>query len=81
MRVVRDMERAAELLRRSADGFAALEVRWEAAWSRLLLAEVLVESDRPRAERDAAAALVVFDELRSVREAERARAALARIAV
>lgn len=64
-------------LERSASGFAALEARWEEAWSRLLLAELLVGSDRARAEHDVAAALPVFDQVHSVREAERARALLA----
>ena len=71
---------AAKLLARSADGFAALEARWEEAWSRLLLAEV-VGSDAQRAERELAVALPVFERLGSVREAERARALLADVAV
>jgi predicted ATPase/class 3 adenylate cyclase/DNA-binding SARP family transcriptional activator len=72
-----DHVRAAELLRRSADGFAALGAQWEEAWSRLLLAEVVVGSDRQHAERELAAALPVFERLRSVRELQRARALLA----
>ena len=76
-----DGERAALLLRRSADGFAGLGARWEEAWSRLLLAEVLVDADARRAERELTAALQVFEQLRSVQEAERARAWLADIAV
>jgi hypothetical protein len=69
-----DAARAAELLARSAAGFAVVGARWEEAWSRLLLAEVV---ERPRAERELAAALPVFEELCSVLEAERARALLA----
>ena len=69
--------RATELLRRSADGFAKLEASWEEAFSRLLLAEVLAESDGRLAQPELTAALGVFEELRSVREAERARALLA----
>src|SRR5262249_52962735 len=72
---------AAELLRRSADGFAALGARWEQAWSRLLLAEVVVDTDRQRAERELAEALPVFEQLRSVREHQRARALLAGMAI
>jgi class 3 adenylate cyclase/DNA-binding SARP family transcriptional activator len=66
-----DAATAAELLGRSAAGFAAIGARWEEAWSRLLVAEVV---ERPRAERELAAALPVFEELGSVQEAERARA-------
>jgi hypothetical protein len=69
-----DVERAAEFLARSAAGFEALEARWEATWSRLLLAELLVDGDPRRAERELATALPVFEELRSVSEIERARA-------
>ncbi len=73
-----DSQAGVELIARSADGFAALGARWEEAWSRLLLAEV---ADGPRAERELAAALPVFEELGSVLEAERARALLSRVAV
>ena len=76
-----DATKAAELLRCSADGFAALEARWEEACSRLLLAEALVGTDRQAAERELRAALPVFEQLGSVLEAERARASLERIAV
>ncbi len=71
-----DAAQAAALLGRSVDGFAALGARWEEAWSRLLLAEVLCETDREHAERELAAALPVFDALGSVQEAERARSLL-----
>jgi class 3 adenylate cyclase len=75
----RDEERAATLLRRSADGFAALGARWEEAWSRLLLAEVslLGGLQRQSVERELAAALSVFEQLGSVREADRAASLLA----
>ena len=66
------MERATLLLRRSADGFATLEARWEEAWSRLLLAELLVADERERAEPELTSALAVFERLGSVRETERA---------
>ncbi|MET1008675.1 MAG: BTAD domain-containing putative transcriptional regulator [Gaiellaceae bacterium] len=72
---------AAELLGRSAEGFAALEAPWEEAWSRLLLAEAVVGTDRRTAERELRAALPVFERLGSVREAERARASLEEIAI
>jgi class 3 adenylate cyclase len=72
-----DGERAAELLERTAAGFEALGARWEAAWSRLLLAEALAGSAPARAEQELGPALDVFTELGSVREAERARALLA----
>ena len=73
-----DGKRAASLLRRSAEGFRAVGASWEEAWSRLLLAEALIElTDEPAAlgERDAARA--VFERLGSVRELERASALVA----
>jgi len=76
-----DAAGAAELLGRSADGFAGLGARWEDAWSRLLLAEALGADDRPRAERELGAALPVFEELGSAREIARARELLADVAV
>jgi hypothetical protein len=76
-----DAAHAAKLLRQSADGFAALGARWEEAWSRLLLAEVVVGSDREHAERELAAALPVFEHLRSVRELRRTRSLLADVAI
>jgi hypothetical protein len=66
---------AAALLRRAADGFAGLEARWEEARSRLLLGEALAGEDARAAERELAAALPVFEELGSVRELGRTRAA------
>ncbi|MGH3043334.1 MAG: hypothetical protein ACRDM2_01280, partial [Gaiellaceae bacterium] len=76
-----DFASAAKLLGRSADGFGALEAPWEEAWSRLLLAEMLAGSDRQAAERELRSARPVFEQLGSVQEAERARAALEQIAV
>jgi class 3 adenylate cyclase len=76
-----DAAEAAALLGRSAAGFAELEARWEEAFSRLLLAEALAGGDRPGAERQLRTALPVFEQLGSVVEAERARAALERLAV
>ena len=66
--------RGAELLGRSAERFAELEARWEEAWSRLLLAEVVAAGDPQRAEAELARALPVFEELGSVHELEAARA-------
>jgi len=71
-----DPARAAELLGRSAAGFAELGARWEEARSRLLLAEAVGGSDPARAETELAAALPVFERLGSVREIEQARALL-----
>jgi class 3 adenylate cyclase len=76
-----DVERAAVFLRRSADGFAALGARWEEAWSRLLLAEVLLPRNPRLAEDELAGALRVFEQLRSVREAERAQTLLSDVTV
>jgi class 3 adenylate cyclase len=75
-----DVQHAATLLRHSAEGFAALGARWEEAWSRLLLGELLGAEEPPSAERELAAALPVFEALGSVRELERARAILSRAA-
>jgi class 3 adenylate cyclase len=76
-----DLDRAVSLLGRSAERFAALEARWEEAWSRLLLGEALVAVDASLAEREVGVALAVFEELGSVREAERARELLGDAAV
>jgi class 3 adenylate cyclase/DNA-binding SARP family transcriptional activator/pimeloyl-ACP methyl ester carboxylesterase/tetratricopeptide (TPR) repeat protein len=75
-----DIAEAAGLLRRSAEGFAALEARWEEAWSRLLLGEVLAHTDSKAAEVELGAALPVFERLGSVREAELALAVLDTVA-
>jgi hypothetical protein len=69
-------ERAAELLTRSAAGFATLGAVWQEAWSRLLLAEAVTRDDPRRAREELASALPVFERLGSVREAERARTLL-----
>jgi class 3 adenylate cyclase len=74
-----DVQQAVLLLGRSAGGFAALEAPWEAAWSRLLLAEALAATDSVRAERKLGAALPVFERLGSVRELERARGLVAAV--
>jgi hypothetical protein len=71
-----DALQAAELLSRSAEGFAALGASWEEAWSRLLLAEVVANGESRRAEQELAAALSVFERLGSVQETDRARALL-----
>jgi class 3 adenylate cyclase len=76
-----DLTAGAELLGRSAEGFAAIGARWEEAWSRLLLAELVVGSSTRRAEQELARALPVFEQLGSVREAERTEALLAEVAV
>jgi class 3 adenylate cyclase len=75
-----DATRATELLAGSAETFARLSARWEEAWSRLLLAEVLADGDAASARREVADALPVFESLRSLRELERARSLLARVA-
>jgi hypothetical protein len=72
-----DVVKAARLLERSAEGFAALEAVWEEAWSRLLLAQLVAGSDAQRAEQELARALPVFERLGSVGEVEHARALLA----
>jgi len=69
-----DTAGAAELLRRSADGFAGLGAAWEEAWSRLLLAETFGSVEPDAAGRELAAALGVFERLGSVREVDRGRA-------
>ena len=76
-----DVVTGARLLDQSAQGFAALGAAWEEARSRLLLAELVVGSDARRAEQELSCALRVFEQLGSVREAERARALVAEAAV
>src|SRR5262249_48326900 len=44
-----DALQARKLLGRSAEGFAALEARWEEAWSRLVLSEAFVGDELRRA--------------------------------
>jgi class 3 adenylate cyclase len=73
--VAGDPTMAASLLRRSAGGFARIGASWEEAWSRLLLAEALVElSESREARSECESALAVFDRLGSLRERERAGA-------
>jgi hypothetical protein len=72
-----DVVKGTLLLERSAGGYAALGAAWEEAWSRLLLAELVVAGDPGRAEQELARALPVFERLGSVREVERARTLLA----
>ena len=68
-----EQERAESLLRRSAEGFAALGAPWEEAWSRLLVGEALTASCRSvDADQELSAALATFERLDSVRESERA---------
>jgi hypothetical protein len=68
-----DVGRGADLLRGSAEGFASLAARWEEACSRLLLAEALFTDHGEEAEAELAAALPVFERLRSADELERSR--------
>jgi hypothetical protein len=68
-----DLTNAARLLQRSAEGFAGLGASWEEAWSRQLLAGVLVQlSDEEGARGELDAARAVFERLGSVEELERA---------
>jgi tetratricopeptide (TPR) repeat protein len=72
-------ERAVQLLTSAIEGFTGLEAVWEAAVTRLDLAEVLVASDRVEAARRAAeVARPVFERLGSVRELARADQVLGR---
>ena len=64
-----------------AEGFATLEARWEEAFSRLLLAEALLEKDARLAQSELIKALPVLEELRSLKEAEYARALLEAVPV
>jgi hypothetical protein len=72
-----DTSLAAQSLTRARDGFASLGARWEEGLANLWLAEACLAAG---AESDAwvaaEAALGVFDELRSVRELDRARSLL-----
>ena len=71
-------DRAAELLRRAADGFAGLDATWEAAVTRLDLAHTLLGADRSAAQLLARDAVQVFDRLGSARELKIAGELLAR---
>jgi class 3 adenylate cyclase len=68
-----DSETGGALLRRSFEGFDSLKAIWEAAYSRLLLAEVLGSQD-PEARTLAGSAQETFDKLGSVAESARAAA-------
>jgi class 3 adenylate cyclase len=71
-------EQAARLLRRSAAGFAELGARWEEAYSRLLLGEVLLQSGSEReAHRELEQAHAAFELAGSIEESARAEALLA----
>ena len=59
---------SAELLRRSAEGFAELGAPWEEAWSRLLLAELTGEAA------DLGGSLATFERRGSVAELDRVQA-------
>lgn len=75
-----DTGRAIRTLAAASTGFEKLGARWEKACTDLSLAEALVaghRSDEARARLDAA--LEVFEELRSLREIERARELLAEL--
>jgi hypothetical protein len=72
-------ERAVHLLTSAIEGFTGLEAAWEAAVTRLDLAQVLAASDRAEeARRAAEEARPVFEQLRSVRELARADEVLGR---
>jgi class 3 adenylate cyclase/tetratricopeptide (TPR) repeat protein len=75
-----DHSRSEELLRRSAEGLAALGAPWEEAWSRLLLGERLLSSDRKQeADREISFARTVFERLKSRAEVERSGKLLAEL--
>jgi class 3 adenylate cyclase len=75
-----DGERAADLLRIAADGFADLEAEWEAAITRLELATVEASLGRATEARDRYGDVIpVFERLRSLRELDRASGLLARL--
>jgi tetratricopeptide (TPR) repeat protein len=73
-----DAAPATERLARARDGFASLGARWEAAVAELWLGEARLAAGMSGARESAEAGLKVFDELRSVREAEQARSLLNR---
>jgi class 3 adenylate cyclase len=75
-----DAARAIEFLARARDGFETLDARWEAALAKLWLGEAQLEEGASDDARSSAhEALGLFEELRSVRETERARSLLSRI--
>jgi hypothetical protein len=67
--------RAAQLLRRSAAGYAELGAQWEEGWTREILAEALIGlGDEQEARAAVEAARAVFERLGSVVEHEHAKA-------
>lgn len=69
-----DRLRALDLLGAAREGFDAIEARWEAARTDLLMAEVLFRGGRTEeARRSAAPSVPVFEELGARRELDRAR--------
>jgi class 3 adenylate cyclase len=74
-----DAEAAIEPLARARDGLAALSAPWESAVAELWLAEAQLALGRTDALESARAAHDLFEELRSVRELEQARALVERL--
>jgi hypothetical protein len=68
-----DVERAATILGRSADGFRQIGSPWEEGFSRLLAAETLVIANEDGGERQVLQAAPVFQRLSSVQELARTR--------
>ncbi len=68
-----DVERAQTLLKRSIDGFRDLDIQWEEAVSRLLLAEATAGAGDPSIAAEARAASTVFERLNSINELRRAQ--------
>jgi tetratricopeptide (TPR) repeat protein len=74
-----ETERAIELLGTAADGFTGLEAEWEAAVTRLDLAQVLMDAGNDERARELAGELVAeFDRAGSVRERARVDELLSR---
>ena len=72
--VLQKPQEGIQLLERAASRFGELNARWERACTELSLAEALLASgDRASAAALLDPALAVFEELRSLREAARAR--------
>lgn len=68
-----DLDPAVDRLALSVEGFTRLDALWESAWSRLLMAEALLEAGRLEEAADASShALVVLRNLGSVEELDRA---------
>jgi len=76
-----DADRAASLLSSAADGFAGLEASWEAAVTKLDLADAQMQQrDDHEASATIQQAAVVFERLGSLREIDRAAHLLAKLA-